>query len=1335
MNSHRLSWGSFRFASPLTLVPLTLVVVVSLLGACTVESDSVVRGSVSRPEVPLITFEIEENVLSIPENSAVGTSAGELKATSDVDGVKVSLHLTENEWFELDGTTVRVKEGANLDYETAPSHEIEVAAEAEDANRIALTLSVIVTNVLENTITFDVAAQSLRIPEDASPGDLAGTLLASTDGSGVVSFSIVENDRFVLEDASVQLKDGANLDYETTPSHRVVITAHADDAVDVIRTLSVPVTNALESTITFAAAIQSLRIAEDASAGDLAGTLLASTDGPGVVSFSIVENALFQIDGTTVQLKDGVRLDYETATSYQVVITAHADDAVDVTHTLGVAVTNVFESTITFVAAAQSLSIAEDASADDSAGTLLASTDGPGVVSFAIAENVRFEIDWVSVQLKSGVSLDHEVTASHSITVTAKAKDAADVTHTLVVAVTNVLESTITFAAAAQSLSIHEGAAAGDAAGALIASTDGPGVVSFTVIENVRFEIDGATVQLKSGASLDYDVAASHDITVTAKAEDAADVTHTLSVAVTETFEKAIIFDSTVQELSIHETATPGTAAGTLVANTNDRDVVSSFSIASNAFFVLDGATVRLKSGASLDYEVATSHSITVTASASGLPNVTRTLPVAVEPSVQDGTTRHPYRVNTRTKLQSMASGFSNHYVANHCAIVNRLSGSTCTNGMLDLPTSLASHYVLTANIDASSRSGNFLPIGRCKNSDCLRPSNLEAFTGNFDGQGFAINGLAINRPDSNGVGLFAALGGRGVVTDLVLDGGEIRGLNQVGALVGYNDGGTITDITSSVAVSGSLHTGGLVGYNLRGTIERGEASGVVRSLPGQTNQFSGGLVGIHREGTVRSSVASGDVSGTSSLGGLVGYSWGTSSTVSNSVASGDVSGTSSLGGLVGNSEGTIASSTASGSVSGTEEIGGLVGVSSGNVRNSQASGHVTASGHRAGGLVGHDNRGGIANSRALGNVEGDEEIGGLAGYSFQGTGISDSFASGRVYGSEEVGGLVGHSLESTVTDSMATGEVIGNDSIGGLVGVSSRSTLQGSVATGNVVFSGTKSFTDYRLGGLVGFLFWSSTLQESIATGNVTKTGNQGKIGGLVGYASTFSNVYRSFATGNVRGGEHTGGLIGYIGTTGEVEDVYATGGVTGGTYLGGLIGLNGSTDRTVRGYCVAGSTTFTCVGSGYRAEDVFHQTEAFVRGIRRCGDTIFADCRNHWNVGATTQLPAPRENILGVQAFKTLQDSDLGVLDANNPGTAELDLDASNLIRKWSISNVLRYFWYLPDGVFLAEEDLLSDSSIAVTVADPSTTYTLRLTIMEIHYRGDIERVFSDNILIISP
>jgi hypothetical protein len=98
--------------------------------------------------------------------------------------------------------------------------------------------------------------------------------------------------------------------------------------------------------------------------------------------------------------------------------------------------------------------------------------------------------------------------------------------------------------------------------------------------------------------------------------------------------------------------------------------------------------------------------------------------------------------------------------------------------------------------------------------------------------------------------------------------------------------------------------------------------------------------------GSVSNSFAFGNVSGTSSLGGLMGSSTGA---VTDSYSTGNVNGTTSVGGLMGSSTGPVLNTYATGNVVGTTSVGGLMGSSTNTVTNSywntETSGQSTSPG------------------------------------------------------------------------------------------------------------------------------------------------------------------------------------------------------------------------------------------------------------------------------------------------------------------------------------------------------------------------------------------------------
>lgn len=249
-------------------------------------------------------------------------------------------------------------------------------------------------------------------------------------------------------------------------------------------------------------------------------------------------------------------------------------------------------------------------------------------------------------------------------------------------------------------------------------------------------------------------------------------------------------------------------------------------------------------------------------------------------------------------------------------------------------------YFIQTSDIDASDTQGwaNGLPkIGWTS----------PTFNGNYDGQNYRISELYINRTDA--AGLFAYVGSSGVVENINLSDCEIIGGSSTytGSIVSYHQG-TINHCYSSGSVSGSTNVGGMVGYVWGGSITNSRTECSVNA----TSTKVGGFVGYLLSGSITRCGAKGNVesshSGDCYVGGFVGLNTGT---ISYSYATGDATGASYIGAFAGANEsgGTISNCFSQGEYWGTgTELGGLAGENGGNISYcySLACGQLTYPGH-----------------------------------------------------------------------------------------------------------------------------------------------------------------------------------------------------------------------------------------------------------------------------------------------------------------------------------------------------------------------------------------------------
>jgi len=242
----------------------------------------------------------------------------------------------------------------------------------------------------------------------------------------------------------------------------------------------------------------------------------------------------------------------------------------------------------------------------------------------------------------------------------------------------------------------------------------------------------------------------------------------------------------------------------------------------------------------------------------------------------------------------------------------------------------LSGPYVLMNDLDSTTAGYEELASDTANQGRGWEPIGIsdDQFTGSFNGQGYEIKDLFIDRPDESHLGLFGEVGQEGVTKDIGVVNATVIGDDYVGGLVGHSDG-TVSNSYSTGNVTGEEHVGGLVGHN-GGIVSNSHSSG---SVTGDSRV--GGLVGWN-QATLSNSYSSCSVTGNWSVGGLVGDNWYYESTVSNSYSTGSVTGSTQVGGLVGvNYYSSVTHSYSTGSVTGSSQVGGLVGYNTDTVSNS----------------------------------------------------------------------------------------------------------------------------------------------------------------------------------------------------------------------------------------------------------------------------------------------------------------------------------------------------------------------------------------------------------------
>lgn len=360
------------------------------------------------------------------------------------------------------------------------------------------------------------------------------------------------------------------------------------------------------------------------------------------------------------------------------------------------------------------------------------------------------------------------------------------------------------------------------------------------------------------------------------------------------------------------------------------------------------------------------------------------------------------------------------------------------------------------------------------------------AFAGAFEGNGHRISNLYINRPGTDGNGLFGSIYNATTPVffrNLRLDGSltSVTGRSDVGIFAGSISVATPTELKnlniSGTATAKGFVAGGAIGtLNVRADLSLADnvvnatvkaSAGATGGLIGATNFYVGGVTASITGNTSNSSVT-GEMAG-----GLLGYLAPTNGTaiIERNTSTGVVDGSRfSGGGLIGDLYDSsnaaniiVRGSHSSSKVSSAGVAGGLIASAAGGntlIENAFATGQVTGSYPGAGGLIGGlscgrettlrqsyatgvvstaftvSNPGGITGSPAGGLIAT------VNGNSSGSCSIVSNFATGNVDSGPTSGALIG-TIENpspstsaiTVTNNFASGSATAVATTGGVIG------------------------------------------------------------------------------------------------------------------------------------------------------------------------------------------------------------------------------------------------------------------------------------------------------------
>ncbi|MEP3475786.1 MAG: cadherin domain-containing protein, partial [Hyphomicrobiales bacterium] len=304
----------------------------------------------------------------------------------------------------------------------------------------------------------DTNTDANAVDEDASVGAVVGITAFASDADGTnngVTYSLSDDagGLFTIDANTGVVTVASGLDAETATSHNITVVATSTDGSTSNETFTIGVNDVNETSIS---AISDTNtdansVSEGASVGTAVGITALATDADvtDTVSYSLSSNpgGFFSIDANTGEVTVASALDFETNEDHTIEVTATSTDGTTSTQSFTIDVTDENEAPtdIQF----ETTGIREDANRNDGIGEIelnVIDPDGDTNFTFTVSDS-RFEVyeDGGSyfLQVKDGVSLDHETESSIDLTVTATDQGGLSYSEDVTLDVTDVNEAPV----------------------------------------------------------------------------------------------------------------------------------------------------------------------------------------------------------------------------------------------------------------------------------------------------------------------------------------------------------------------------------------------------------------------------------------------------------------------------------------------------------------------------------------------------------------------------------------------------------------------------------------------------------------------------------------------------------------------------------------------------------------------------------------------------------------------------------------------------------------------------------------------------------------------------
>jgi hypothetical protein len=550
----------------------------------------------------------------------ISTSTNSYSITSDPSG-----------FFEINSSgEITLKQGVQLDRETSDSHSITVQVNDGVNNSAAQDIAITVNDINDSPVAI-ISSSSSIVSESVSDSDvLINVNVTDSDTSGTQTFSIIDDPNNLFEinnNGEITLQAGQSLDYESATAYQLTVKANDGVRDSLPQLITINVTDENDTAPEVVA--EDVVLDENSHEEILDADIVDEDTVSSTVDFYLSDdaNGVFQINSEgIVTFTDGT----PEAGTYQIAIIAY--DGVNESQSKTIDITVAEPDSVNNNApevdiAASSGSVSESIDSTTPIATVQYTdsdpVDGTEVYTFALTNDAGglFEIDVNTgvITLAAGQSLDYENTSSHTVTVTVSDGTNTSTATDLTIDVNDVNDNA-PIISSGTSVNINELATINTVLHQVI-FTDADIVNGNThySISDGPFQIDSAgQITLKPGQSLDFESVDRYQVTVAVNDGVNTSASQTITFTVIDSNDQAPELAEFTSQTVAENLSDSSVIVSASASDADSTGETISYQLTDNSggLFEINASTgdIRLANGQTLDYEAATSHTVTVIA-------------------------------------------------------------------------------------------------------------------------------------------------------------------------------------------------------------------------------------------------------------------------------------------------------------------------------------------------------------------------------------------------------------------------------------------------------------------------------------------------------------------------------------------------------------------------------------------------------------------------------------------------------------------------------------------------------------------------------------------------